>query len=125
MRGSTSPDDTGIRRREAGAEASRETAVLGAEAVGVLLTGMGRDGAAGLRRMRDRGAFTIAQDETSCAVYGMPAAAMAAGAVDRQLPLAEIGTAVRQLTGAGTPHDGSAGNESPADDAPQDQGAQR
>jgi two-component system chemotaxis response regulator CheB len=72
---------------------------VGADAVGLLLTGMGRDGAAGLKKMRERGAFTIAQDEESCAVYGMPAAAMTIGAVDRQLPLAEIGAALRQLTG--------------------------
>ena len=71
--------------------------VVGGDAVGVLLTGMGRDGAVGLKRMRDRGAFTIAQDEASCAVYGMPAAAMAVGAVDRQLALADIGCALRKL----------------------------
>ena len=74
---------------------------VGADAIGLLLTGMGRDGAAGLKRMRDRGAFTIAQDEETSAVYGMPAAAMTIGAADRQLPLAEIGAALRQLTGAG------------------------
>jgi two-component system chemotaxis response regulator CheB len=77
---------------------------VGAEAVGLLLTGMGRDGATGLKRMRDRGAFTIAQDEETSAVYGMPAVAMAIGAADRQLPLGEIGAALRQLTG----HDGAA-----------------
>ena len=76
--------------------------VVGADAVGVLLTGMGRDGAAGLKRLRDRGAFTIAQDEATSAVYGMPAAAVQLGAVDRQLPIGEIGPALRQLTaGAG------------------------
>jgi two-component system chemotaxis response regulator CheB len=71
--------------------------VAGPDAVGVLLTGMGRDGATGLKRMRDVGGFTIAQDEATCAVYGMPAAAMALGAVDRQLPLGEVGVALRQL----------------------------
>jgi two-component system chemotaxis response regulator CheB len=70
---------------------------VGSDAVGVLLTGMGRDGALGLKRMHERGAFTLAQDEASCAVYGMPAAAMAVGAVDRQLPLADIGSALRKL----------------------------
>jgi chemotaxis response regulator CheB len=73
---------------------------MGADAVGVLLTGMGRDGALGLKRMRDRGAFTIAQDEETSAVYGMPAAAMALGAVELQLPLAEVGSALRRLTTA-------------------------
>jgi two-component system chemotaxis response regulator CheB len=71
---------------------------VGADAIGVLLTGMGRDGAEGLKRMRDIGAFTIAQDEETSAVYGMPAAAVAIDAVDRQLPLSEIGAALRELT---------------------------
>ena len=70
---------------------------VGGDAVGVLLTGMGRDGALGLKRMHERGAFTIAQDEATSAVYGMPAAAMATGAVDRQLALADIGPALRKL----------------------------
>jgi two-component system chemotaxis response regulator CheB len=72
--------------------------VVGSAAVGVLLTGMGRDGAEGLRRLRDRGAFTIAQDEATSAVYGMPAAAMAVAAVDLQLPLPDVGPALRQVT---------------------------
>jgi two-component system chemotaxis response regulator CheB len=71
---------------------------VGSAAVGVLLTGMGRDGAVGLKRMREHGAFTIAQDEQTCAVYGMPAAAMTLGGVDLQLPLPEIGPALRALT---------------------------
>jgi two-component system chemotaxis response regulator CheB len=69
----------------------------GAASVGVLLTGMGRDGAIGLKRMRDLGALTIGQDEETSAVYGMPAAAMSADAVDLQLPLPEICAAVNQL----------------------------
>lgn len=63
---------------------------IGPRAVGVLLTGMGRDGAIGLKAMRDAGAITIGQDEDSSAVWGMPAAAAACGAVQRQLPLTEI-----------------------------------
>jgi chemotaxis response regulator CheB len=81
--------------------------VAGSEAVGVLLTGMGRDGAEGLKRVRDRGGFTIAQDEATCAVYGMPAAAMAIGAVDRQLPLDDISGALRQLVATGEVGSGS------------------
>jgi chemotaxis response regulator CheB len=60
---------------------------------------MGRDGAQGLKRMRANGAFTIAQDEASCAVYGMPAAAMAAEAVDLQLPLDDLPYALSRLAG--------------------------
>ena len=71
---------------------------VGADAVGVLLTGMGRDGAAGMKCLRDGGAFTIAQDEQTSAVYGMPAAAVAIDAADVQLPLENIGAAIRRLT---------------------------
>jgi two-component system chemotaxis response regulator CheB len=70
---------------------------VGAAAVGVLLTGMGRDGAHGLRRMHEAGAFTIAQDEATSAVYGMPAAAVAAEAVDVQLPLPDIASVLLRL----------------------------
>jgi two-component system chemotaxis response regulator CheB len=70
---------------------------FGSRAVGVLLTGMGRDGAVGLKRMRDGGALTIAQDEATSAVYGMPAAAMALGAAELQLPIEEIGPVLRQV----------------------------
>jgi chemotaxis response regulator CheB len=66
----------------------------------VLLTGLGRDGAAGLKHLRQRGGFAIAQDEESSAVYGMPAAAVALDAVDLQLPLADVGPALLRLTGA-------------------------
>ncbi|MDT7548113.1 MAG: two-component system, chemotaxis family, protein-glutamate methylesterase/glutaminase [Actinomycetota bacterium] len=70
---------------------------LGPDAVGVLLTGMGRDGAAGLLAMRGRGAFTIGQDEATCAVYGMPAAAAALDAIDRVLPIEAIGPALCEV----------------------------
>jgi two-component system chemotaxis response regulator CheB len=66
----------------------------GVNAVGVLLTGMGRDGAAGLGRMRQAGAHTFAQDEASCIVFGMPREAIALGAVDEVRPLHEIAGAV-------------------------------
>jgi two-component system chemotaxis response regulator CheB len=72
---------------------------LGPRAVGVILTGMGRDGALGLRAMRDRGAMTIGQDEATSAVYGMPAAAFTCGAVDLQLPIEAVGPALLALLG--------------------------
>jgi two-component system chemotaxis response regulator CheB len=59
-------------------------------AIGVILTGMGRDGAAGLLTMREAGAVTLGQNEATCVVYGMPKAAMEQGAVQRQLPLERI-----------------------------------
>ncbi len=62
----------------------------GDRAVGVILTGMGGDGAEGLLKMRKAGAFTIGQDEQSCVVYGMPMVAFKKGAVVKQLPLTQI-----------------------------------
>ena len=67
-----------------------------AQAVGVLLTGMGSDGAKGLLRMRQAGAHTIAQDESTCVIYGMPREAVALGAAEQVLPLDEIGPAMLQ-----------------------------
>lgn len=63
---------------------------LGPAAVGILLTGMGQDGARGLLAMRRAGAHTIAQDEATCTVYGMPRAAADMGAAERILPLPRI-----------------------------------
>ena len=70
---------------------------LGGETVGVILTGMGNDGAVGLKALHDRGAYTLAQDEASCAVFGMPKAAIDAGGVDRVLPLTALAGAIRPL----------------------------
>lgn len=70
----------------------------GARAVGVLLTGMGRDGAAGLLDMRRAGAFTIAQDEASSVVYGMPREAALLGAAEQVLPLDQIGPMIGVLS---------------------------
>jgi two-component system chemotaxis response regulator CheB len=63
---------------------------VGANAIGVMLTGMGRDGATGMLAMREAGAYTIAQDEASCVVYGMPRAAVEVGAVHEVAPLQSI-----------------------------------
>jgi len=70
---------------------------LGPRAVGVMLTGMGTDGVAGLRALHDAGGTTLAQDRASSAVYGMPGAAHAAGAVDHVLPLDSIAPVLNDL----------------------------
>lgn len=72
----------------------------GASAVGVILTGMGRDGAQGLRAMRAAGAETIGQDENTSVVFGMPRAAHELGAVKQQLPLDRIGPAILRAASA-------------------------
>ena len=64
--------------------------VLGPHGVGVILTGMGKDGAQGLLAMRNAGAHTIAQDESSCVVYGMPKAAVELGAAMEVVSLPDI-----------------------------------
>ncbi len=74
-------------------------ACCGAAAVGVILTGMGDDGAAGLLTMRRAGARTFAQDKTSCTVFGMPAAAIERGGVEQVLPLERLPEAVLRLVG--------------------------
>jgi two-component system chemotaxis response regulator CheB len=66
-------------------------ATVGSRAIGVVLTGMGDDGARGMRLMKESGAFTVAQDESSSVVYGMPKAAVDSGAVDAIAPLDRIG----------------------------------
>ncbi len=73
--------------------------VAGPKAIGVLLTGMGEDGARGLLEMKEAGACTIAEDESTAVVYGMPAAAARLGAARPRLPLDAIGPRVLQLVG--------------------------
>jgi two-component system chemotaxis response regulator CheB len=65
-------------------------AIAGQNALGVMLTGMGRDGAAAMLEMKRAGCFNLAQDEASCVVFGMPKEAIAAGAVDQVLPVTHI-----------------------------------
>jgi two-component system, chemotaxis family, protein-glutamate methylesterase/glutaminase len=73
----------------------------GPNAMGVIMTGMGDDGARGLKEMRDAGAETVGQDEATCVVYGMPGEAAALGAVGTQLPLPRIPNAVQAFAGKG------------------------
>ena len=70
----------------------------GSKALGVILTGMGSDGAEGLAAMRAAGAWTVAQDEESCVVFGMPREAIERGAAMKVLPLDQIGTALLRQT---------------------------
>ena len=66
----------------------------GKNAVGIIMTGMGDDGAKGMKEMHDAGAWTVGQDEESCAVYGMPKEAVKLGAVDKVLSLRDIPSAI-------------------------------
>ncbi|WP_033338288.1 protein-glutamate methylesterase/protein-glutamine glutaminase [Catenuloplanes japonicus] len=68
----------------------------GAAALGVIMTGMGDDGARGLLEMRTAGAFTVAQDEATCVVHGMPHEAVQLGAVDREAPLGSIAEVIHR-----------------------------
>lgn len=78
----------------------RSVARLRRPMTGVILTGMGRDGAQGLLEMRNAGAHTLGQDEASCVVYGMPRVAFEVGAVERQMPLNRLSTAILDLSAA-------------------------
>ena len=72
---------------------------FGASLVGVVLTGMGRDGAEGLRAIRDRGGYAIVQDRETSIVYGMPQAALATAGADRMLPLSDIAGEIASAVG--------------------------
>lgn len=74
-------------------------APLGKAAIGVILTGMGADGAKGLLRMRQQGARTLGQNEHSSVVYGMPKAAYELGSVEKQLELSAMPMAIMHLAG--------------------------
>ena len=76
--------------------------LAGGNAIGVILTGMGKDGAAGMLEMHQAGAHTIAEDESTCVVFGMPREAIAAGGVDEVVPLDAIAAQVyRRLEAMG------------------------
>jgi len=68
----------------------------GRNAMGIIMTGMGDDGARGLEEMHEAGAYTLAQDEASCVVYGMPREAVKLGAADKAVPLDSIAEGIRQ-----------------------------
>jgi two-component system, chemotaxis family, protein-glutamate methylesterase/glutaminase len=75
----------------------------GKNAIGVIMTGMGKDGAAGMAKMKQAGTYNFAQDEASCVVFGMPKEAIAHGGVDEVLPLQELPQAVlKQLMASGS-----------------------
>jgi two-component system, chemotaxis family, protein-glutamate methylesterase/glutaminase len=93
-------DDTppiGGHRPSANALFSSMARSLGSGAIGVLLTGMGDDGALGIRELRRAGSYTIAEDESTAVVFGMPAAAVRLGGIDESLPLGEIAPRVLRL----------------------------
>lgn len=71
--------------------------VYGDETLGVLLTGMGNDGACGLKAIKEAGGSTIAEDESTCVVFGMPKAAIKMGCVDEILPLPQISRAIMRM----------------------------
>jgi two-component system chemotaxis response regulator CheB len=73
---------------------------VGAKAVGVILTGMGQDGARGLLSMRNAGATTLGQSEASCVIYGMPKVAFELGAVEKQISLSSMGAQILAYTRA-------------------------
>jgi two-component system chemotaxis response regulator CheB len=85
--------------RPSGTVLLRSLAQLGSAAIGVVLSGIGRDGADGLRAMRDRHAITFAQDATTSVVYGMPRAAVEDGAAQHVLPVGELGAAIAAAIG--------------------------
>lgn len=88
-------EPAGLHRPSADVLLQSVAEVAGRQAVGVLLTGMGEDGAAGLLAIRRAGGCTLAQDEASSAVYGMPRAAVRLSAVDKTLPLGKLAGAIR------------------------------
>jgi len=73
---------------------------FGAQSLGVILTGMGDDGVEGMRSIRQHGGYTVAQDEATSVVFGMPKVAIDNGLIDRVIPIGEIGGLLKQLVGS-------------------------
>ncbi len=71
---------------------------FGENCIGIILTGMGDDGASGMKKIKESGGITIAQDEASSVVFGMPKVAIDYGCIDKILPLDQIGTEIKRLT---------------------------
>lgn len=103
VRGTMAYPDTspphGVHRPSANLLFSSLAQSLGSSAIGVLLTGMGDDGAVGLGELKRAGSWTIAEHESTATVYGMPAAAVQLGAVNETLPLPEIAPRILELVG--------------------------
>jgi two-component system chemotaxis response regulator CheB len=78
---------------------------VGANAIGVMLTGMGNDGAAAMREMKDRGSYNYVQDEASCVVFGMPREAIEEGAAHEVLPVQSMASKIiAHLKSSGVNH---------------------
>jgi two-component system chemotaxis response regulator CheB len=100
----TAPEDGQFHVPGVDAAFSSVAEVCGPRAVGVLLTGMGRDGVAGMAQLTAAGAATLAQDEATSVVWGMPGAAVEAGVVDESLPLSEIAAGLLRALPSGGGH---------------------
>ncbi len=97
-------DESAVNRHRPSVEVLFRSAAqnVGPNAIGIMLTGMGKDGAAAMLEMKQAGAWNLAQDEASCVVFGMPKEAIAVGAVDEVIPLGDIaGRALARLQSAG------------------------
>lgn len=94
-------DDPAVNRHRPSVDALFRTVAdaAGGRAIAVMLTGMGADGAEAMLRLRTAGGYTLAQDEASCVVFGMPRQAIAAGAVREVLPLAQLARRLVELAG--------------------------
>ncbi len=105
----TSRKPRGVHLPSADTLLSSLASAYGGNCIGVLLTGMGSDGAAGLLDIRRAGGFTLAQDEETCVVFGMPREAVCRGAVDRSMAPASMAGLLRRMAGHSVRQEGAAG----------------